>query len=96
MRPRPCCQACGRPLPIGRGPADAEQKMAKRLGTTPAEVRRLCDAVYGRPLVEEREGRLGGTTTARADQARRGHVTRQIVAELQTTLDLEAAKGGHR
>ncbi|MGI8680651.1 MAG: hypothetical protein ACR2JO_00655 [Mycobacteriales bacterium] len=66
-------------------PTEAETKAAGRLGVAPETVVRRGRARWGHRLDDEREQRLGDTSgvPARTVQARRGHITRQLIAELQ-------------
>lgn len=66
-------------------PTEAERKAAGRLGVAPETVVRRGRARWGHRLDDEREQRLGVTSgvPARTVQARRGHITRQLIAELQ-------------
>ncbi len=67
-------------------PTDAERKAAIRLGVTPKAVMLRGLRLWGRRLDAERDQRLGDTSQvpARTVQARRGHLTRQLIAELST------------
>lgn len=67
-------------------PTDAERKAAIRLGMTPEAVMRRGRGRWGQSLDDERDQRLGDTSQvpARTVQARRGHLTRQLIAELST------------
>lgn len=65
---------------------DAEIKAARSLSLTPFEVATLSVQEWGHGLTEEREKRLGVTDDldSRSAQARRGHVTRALIAEHRT------------
>lgn len=64
---------------------DAEMKAAKRLGVSPFEASVLAVKLWGHGLTEERDRLLGESTdaTPRTLQARRGHVTRQLLQQLE-------------
>lgn len=70
--------------PLADLPTDAERKAATRLGVTPETVVRRGPSRWGHRLDDERDRRLGDTSevSARTVQARRGHITRQLIAEL--------------
>jgi hypothetical protein len=74
-------------LAVPRG--EAEQKAARRLGVTPAEVAVVSRDLWGRSLTEEREWRLVVQTQEeteaellRSPHGLRGHVTRGLLVEL--------------
>jgi hypothetical protein len=80
------------PAEVGRALAaigDAERNAARRLGVTPERLVLAAVGRWGRPLTAERDARieLRKTTTA-PDQhiTLRGYVTRELLAELETTL----------
>ncbi len=63
---------------------------ARRLNVSPELVRIAARHLWDRTLTDERDRRvaaLGGATSARAKQARRGHVTRTLLAELAPVVD---------
>lgn len=65
-----------------------EQSVAERLGVGPEEVREAALRTWGRGLAEERERRVrrrldGRDLPARGVQGVRGHVTRDLLAELR-------------
>lgn len=64
---------------------DAEIKAARRLLVTPDEIAQRAIRLWGHSLTDERERRLNRTEgmDRRSVQALRGHVTRQLVAELR-------------
>jgi len=65
-----------------------EQKAARKLGVSPAELSQAAFDLWERGLTDEREHRLAGRA-AGADgvtHAARGHVTRQLIAELEAHL----------
>ena len=71
-------------LAVPRG--EAEQKAARRLGVTPAEVAVVSRDLWGRSLTEEREGQLReeieeGDVRGRL-RGLRGHITRGLLVEL--------------
>jgi transcriptional regulator with XRE-family HTH domain len=68
---------------------EAEQAAARKLGFDPVQICHAARARWGRTLSEEREARVGvadSEVTPRQLQARRGHVTRQLLAELAVHL----------
>ena len=69
-------------------PTDAERKAADRLGTSAQEVRAHALRLWEQQLDAERDSRLGETAgwTPRTLQARRGHVTRQLIGELEQSM----------
>jgi len=75
-------QAANVPLELNPEPMylEAELHAAERLGVEPGELRAAAERLWGRRLVEEREARLGSDRRRRGD---RGHVTRQLLRELE-------------
>src|SRR6266516_2422071 len=68
---------------------DAERHAARKLGTTPERVNLAAMLRWGRTLAEERDHRLSAETAdvpARRRQALRGHITRDLMAELEDEL----------
>lgn len=68
---------------------DAERHAARRLGTTPERINVAAMRRWGRTLAEERDYRLslqGPDMPARRRQALRGHITRDLMAELGSEL----------
>ena len=67
---------------------DTSIKAAKRLGADRRDVAVAAQQTWGRGLAAERDARLGaaGGTTARARQARRGHITRALLAEIRPAV----------
>jgi hypothetical protein len=68
---------------------DPERYAARKLGTTPERINLAALALWGRTLAEERDHRVkqeGDDTSARGLQALRGHVTRDLMTELDTEL----------
>jgi hypothetical protein len=65
---------------------EAERKLARALGLEPGDVVAAAVKRWGRSLTEERDARTGAlvdeNTPRRTVQARRGRVTRQLIAEL--------------
>ncbi len=64
---------------------EAEQKAARRLGVSAEDVSVAAHARWGRSLTAERDARVEDaepTADRRVLQARRGHVTRQLLADL--------------
>lgn len=70
------------PSPVQDAPDEATVKAAKRLNADPVEVDALARQLWGRSLTAERDAQLGLATRSRADQARRGHVTRALIDQL--------------
>ena len=70
---------------------EAERKAARVLDVTPLLVALAAVKCWGRPLTDEREDRIAKagaeSVSARVLQARRGHVTRTLLAELRSLLD---------
>jgi transcriptional regulator with XRE-family HTH domain len=66
-------------------PSDTDRHAARRLGLTAAEVARAARALWGRDFAAERDARLGGVSglPPRSLQARRGLVSREMLAELR-------------
>jgi transcriptional regulator with XRE-family HTH domain len=64
---------------------DAVLKAARLLDVDPVHLARTAHSLWGRSLVSERDHRIGGFT-GRALQAKRGHITRALVAELRSAL----------
>jgi hypothetical protein len=68
---------------------DAERHAARKLGTTPEQINVAALRRWGRTLAEERDHRLSEQTaelSARSRQALRGHITRDLLTELQDEL----------
>jgi transcriptional regulator with XRE-family HTH domain len=66
---------------------EAEQRAAHKLRVHPVVVVTHARLRWGRSLTEERDARVGPATgDRRATQARRGWVTRELVAELEQAL----------
>ncbi len=69
---------------------DAEMKAAKRLGITPFEVAVLAVKLWGHGLTEERDRLLASHDregdSPRTHQARRGHVTRDLLHQLEKEM----------
>jgi hypothetical protein len=64
---------------------EAEQAAAGRLGTSPVVLSVLAHRLWGRGLSAERDRRVAeqGQAPPRTVQARHGHITRALLAELQ-------------
>jgi transcriptional regulator with XRE-family HTH domain len=71
------------PSPVEAGPDEATVKAARRLDADPVDVDAMAQRLWGRTLTAERDVRVGAATRSRADQARRGHVTRALIDELR-------------
>jgi transcriptional regulator with XRE-family HTH domain len=72
--------------------SEADRHAARKLGVAPDVVAETAQRLWGRSLSEERDYRLVDTSpdlSARRKQALRGHVTRQLLTELEREL------GGH-
>ena len=82
--------AVTQPVAGDAAPTEAERYAARRVGTSPAEVRRAAIALWSRNFDEERDARIEGVAamTSRSRQARRGHVSRQMLAEIGRELSL--------
>jgi hypothetical protein len=78
------------PEPVETGPDAATMKAAQRLGVLPEEADAAARELWGRGLSAERDARLGTATRSRADQSRRGHVTRHLIEELQQVVHASA------
>lgn len=78
-----------RDLHRAQSPNEAERKAAKRLGVAPERVAQQGRQLWGRRLSHERDARVEQTagTDRRSLQALRGHVTRQLLAELAAHLE---------
>lgn len=72
-----------------RSPSDAERHAARRLGVEPAQVRLSARALWRQDFGDERDARVGDASelTPRSRQAKRGLVTRAMLAELRALLD---------
>lgn len=81
------------PSPVEVGPDEATVKAAQRLDVDPVEVDALARRLWGRTLTEERDAQLGAATRSRADQARRGHVTRALIEQLRGALPERPVSG---
>lgn len=71
---------------------DAERKAARRLGVDPVVLSAAAYRTWGRSFAEHRDAAAAelGAGSRRSLQAVRGHVTRQLLAELAPILDQEA------
>jgi transcriptional regulator with XRE-family HTH domain len=74
---------------------EAELHAAERLGVEPAKLRRTTERLWKRRLVEEREKRLGSDRIVGSNipPAKRGHVTRVLLRELQIAMNEEDFAG---
>jgi len=69
--------------------SDAERYAARKLGTTSERLNAAARQRWGRTLAEERDRRLSqkaDDTSPRSRQALRGHITRELMAELEEEL----------
>jgi hypothetical protein len=76
--------------------SDAERYAARKLGTTPERLNMAAMRRWGRTLAQERDRRLNqkaDDASARSRQALRGHITRQLMAELEDDLGYETPQG---
>jgi hypothetical protein len=78
-----------RAVTVGLGEAD--ERAARKLGEAPYPFETLCAVLWGRSLSEERDARLAAAgadlgTTAASLAARRGRVTRELLAEAAALL----------
>ncbi len=73
------------------GPRDAEQKAAKKLGVTADDVLAAALTLWGKTLTDERDARaekqVSGDASPGRLQAIRGHMTRDLLNELQPVLE---------
>lgn len=71
-----------------RAPSDAERHAARRLGVEPAQVRLAARALWRKDFDQERDARVGDVAEMepRSRQARRGLVTREMLAEMERML----------
>lgn len=92
-------------LPLGtvdaalRGPTgDAERKAAKRLGVDPYVVSLTAFRLWGKSLSDQRDAEVDSENPEdeRSLRARRGHVTRRLVAELGAAIAAEAEASSPR
>ncbi len=69
---------------------EATAKAARTLGATPLEVATAAQLLWGRGVAAERDARadaMGSAPSVRTRQARRGHVTRRLLAELRPMIE---------
>ncbi len=72
---------------------EAITKAARKLNVEPLDVAIASIQTFDRSLTEERDARVGEHGTMRARQAKRGHVTRQLLEELRPALaEIQAAR----
>jgi hypothetical protein len=71
-----------------RAPSDAERHASRRLGVDPAQIRLGALALWRRDFDQERDDRVGDVDALepRSRQARRGLVTREMLAEMEQML----------
>lgn len=69
-------------------PSDAERHAARRLDVEPAQVRLAAMMLWGKGFDQERDARVGDVAALepRSRQARRGLVTRDMLAEMERML----------
>lgn len=76
----------------------AEQKAARRFGIEARELSLIAHAVWGRGLSVERDHRLlmrvGADTPTRTVQALRGHITRELLTELEPAIKSKVRRKG--
>lgn len=68
---------------------DAEKKASRRLGVPARRIRLAALALWGMPLSAKRDEivqTMAGEAAVRSKQALRGHVTRQLLADLKTAM----------
>jgi hypothetical protein len=68
---------------------EAERHVARKLGTTPERINLAAVRLWGRTMAEERDHRLSDLAAdlpARRRQALRGHITRDLMTELEAAL----------
>ena len=65
-------------------PTEAEERAAERLGVLPVQLKAASRVMWERDFEDERDARTGnGTALPSSLQARRGHATRAMLAELK-------------
>lgn len=74
--------------------ADADQRLADRLGLAVEAVMAAARKRWGRTLTEERDHRLAKTGSEGDRRAARGHVTRDLSNQLTTDLQIHPTSGG--
>jgi len=88
LKPRPGVEEQIRPRV--EAVLEAEQKASRSLGVDGMAVRAASYQLWGRSLTDERESRVGrradSDVSARSLQAVRGHVTRELLAELAEVI----------
>jgi hypothetical protein len=62
------------------------EEAAARFGTTTADVKKTALRIWYRSFREERERRLAGGGSPATLRTRRGHITRDLMAELETVF----------
>lgn len=73
---------------------EAEQKAARKLGVTPQTIAQAAYDIWGRSLTDERNLRVEqidwvDETATRQVQAYRGHVTRELLDEIESLISSE-------
>ena len=63
--------------------AGLAEEAAARFGTTPADVKKTAARIWSRTFREERERRLAKGAGEGDLRVRRGHVTRELMTELE-------------
>jgi len=78
------------------GIGDVERHVARKLGTTPERINLAAMSRWGRTVAEERDYRLresAADAAPRQRQALRGHVTRELMNELEAELQAHVTGG---
>lgn len=77
---------------------ESVRKAARRLDMDPTILAGEARKLWGRPFIAEREQRLKSVIDepARTRQARRGHVTRELVSELEAHLEANPPRSRYR
>lgn len=72
------------------------RKLANRLGITRTELEAVAGHLYGRPVLAERDARIGDTkgVSPRTVQAKRGRAMRDIRVEIETTITVHHGDDG--
>lgn len=82
---------------VRQPPGEAEDKAARKFGVTVEQVDRAASFLWRRSLTAERDRRMARfdePMTPRVRQARRGHVTRELLAEIEPAIDDLEVKAG--
>lgn len=73
---------------------ETDANAARALGVSPERVRALASHLWGRSLIDEREARMAGEPLDAARRpARRGHITRVLLRELELAAKKEGNDG---